>query len=77
MPLGQRFCRHRWSPWRPGLTEGIAESVGASEAEIEAEHALFEGVGFPGTGMTAEQDDSFEHRRCSKCGKFDARPRIR
>lgn len=57
------------------MTPGIAEIAGGSEDELAAERATVARLGLPGFGLSAEQDDSFEHRRCSKCGKFETRVR--
>lgn len=75
MGLRTTLCRHEWGSWRRGLTEGIAEIAGGSDDEIAAERRAFAGVGLPGFGMSAEQDDAYEHRRCSKCRKFETRLR--
>jgi hypothetical protein len=52
---------------------GIAEIGGLDEEDIEFERQAFEGVGFPGIGLSAEVDESFEHRLCSKCEKMELR----
>ena len=55
------------------MTMGIAEIAGASDDAIEAERAMFAGRGLPGFGISADTDDSMEHRRCARCGKFEVR----
>jgi hypothetical protein len=73
MSLRTRFCRHDWGPWRSGLMSNVAEVAGGSEEAIEAERAMFKGRGLPGIGISAEVDESFEHRICSKCGRTEFR----
>jgi hypothetical protein len=55
------------------MTMGIAELAGASEEAIQAEHDAFAGRGLPGFGISGETDESMQHRRCAKCGKFEVR----
>jgi hypothetical protein len=75
--LRQRFCRHKWGPWRPGMLQSMSENAGdtsdeAWELDRQAKEAL--GVkGLPGLGVSEEDDESIEHRVCPKCGNFDVR----
>jgi hypothetical protein len=57
------------------MMPGVAELAGGSEDDIEAERAALEGRGLPGIGISAGVDESFEHRLCRKCGRFEVRPR--
>ena len=69
------FCKHDWTPWRPGMLQGIAEIAGLGDDAIEGEREVFAGHGLPGLGISAETDDAMEHRACAKCGKFEVRAR--
>jgi hypothetical protein len=77
--LRQRLCRHEWSTWRPGMMKSFAEIEGdfsdeGQEFDRQTREAL--GVkGLPGLGISQEEDESWEHRTCMKCGEFELRPR--
>jgi len=78
--LRQRFCRHDWGPWRPGMMGSMSEVAGdTSDKAWEFDRQTREKLGvkgLPGLGVSEKDDESFEHRVCRKCGNSDVRERV-
>ncbi len=61
------------------MLQSISESAGdASDEAWEFDRRTRERLGvkgLPGLGVSEKDDESFEHRRCPKCGTVDVRER--